>query len=76
MRQGSLSITKNQWLPTTPKFRPFLLDNLPINLKIYDLWWPNTKIWNEQMVRIIFIEEDADTVIELRVPQQVEDELI
>ena len=41
-----------------------------------DLWWPGIKVWSEEMVRSFFIEEDAKQVLELKVPQQGEDELI
>ena len=40
------------------------------------MWWLGTKVWNEEMVRSLFIEEDVERVIELKVPQQGEDELI
>ena len=41
-----------------------------------DLWWPQTKCWNNNMIRSIFIEEDVDWVIELWVIHQGEDELV
>ena len=43
---------------------------------VKDLWWPQTKYWNETMVHSIFMEENVDKVIELRVPQKGEDKLI
>ena len=41
-----------------------------------DLWWPNIKSWNINMVRSVFIEEDVDRVIKIKVAQRGEDELV
>ena len=74
--QGNISIIASPWRPIALNFWPTIINLLDINLKLSDLWWPISKTWNETMVGSIFIEDDVDRVIELRVPQQGEDELL
>ena len=76
VRYGHLYITDVPWVPTIPPFQPTIRHGVNINLSVQDLWFLNTKLWNEQMVRSFFIKEHADKVIELHVPNQGEDELV
>ena len=75
VHSSNLAIT-TPWLPIHPNYRPMPQSDTNINISVKDLWWPNTKVWNERMVKSIFIEEDAERVIELKVPQHGEEELV
>ena len=55
-----MGITKVSQLPTIQYFWPIIHANASINICVKDLWWPYIKVWNEVMVRSIFIEEDVE----------------
>ena len=67
IRDGQIPTTDSPWLSTNQSFKPTLLQSRPINIIAKDLWIPGTKEWNIEMVCSLFIEEDADWVIELRI---------
>ena len=41
-------------------YKPTLNANSPINIQIKELWFLNTKFWDKEMVRSIFVEEEVD----------------
>ena len=68
VRLGNMAIIVVPWLPTIHNFKLTTKVGASINICVKDLWCPHTKAWNKKMVRSIFIEEDANKVIELQVP--------
>lgn len=50
------------WVPQLDSFKPLPLNDsisLEENLRVSELFIPNTRVWNETMVRALFRREDA-----------------
>ena len=68
IRAGTASIVDSPWLPTATNYKPQLLSPVSPRQPFNSLRFPNSKIWNEAMVRSIFVEKDANRVLEPCIP--------
>ena len=76
MCSRNISITNQSCVPFINGYKSTLNTNSPINIQIKELWFLNTKFWDKEIVRSIFVEQEVDLVLEIMVYQHNEEKLL
>ena len=77
IRNGSKTrIWRDNWIPRASTLRVTGKRSRTRLKWVKDLFYPDTKLWNEQLIREIFHEHDAEEIIRIKVPQWEEDDFV